>query len=373
MKRLIVCCDGTWNKPESEHVTNVEKIARSIETHPDRAGGIQQSVLYLTGVGTRWCWFDRVLGGAFGFGLFSNVIAGYRFLALNYEPSDEIFIFGFSRGAFTARSIGGMIGCVGLLTGDALIQDKLPEAVDRYRDQTNSGLNWGSSNAEFIGDNGHTPTIDFLGVFDTVGALGVPGALRKTHTFHDVKLSDAIGCARQALAIDERRLKFEPALWEAEQGLMPSDDRIKQVWFEGVHSDTGGGYAETGLSDTALLWMTGEATKRGLVFDHQRLSHYARSGSSPVRHDSMNLGYRVLNLIGRLRNRRGGSPRFKGTTRVLDPKGVVNPRIASSALQHHRDDKTYKAPNIEWFIERHEGDVAAVTESVVALPERIRR
>lgn len=370
MKRLIVCCDGTWNKPESENVTNIERIARSVETRPDRSGGVQQSVLYLSGVGTRWYWFDRVLGGAFGFGLFANVIAGYRFLALNYEPGDEIFIFGFSRGAFTARSIGGMIGCVGLLTGDALIQDKLPEAVDRYREQTNSGLKWGSSNAEFIRDNCHTPTIDFLGVFDTVGALGVPGALRKNHTFHDVKLSDAIGQARQALAIDERRLKFEPAMWEAEERLMPSDDRVKQVWFEGAHSDTGGGYAETGLSDTALFWMTSEATKRGLVFDHQRLSHYTHSGSSPVRHDSMNLGYRVLNMIGRLRNWLGNNPRFKGTTRIFDPKGAVNPRIASSALNHHSDDKTYDAPNINWFTEKHKDDVAAVTEPVIALPER---
>ena len=121
-KRLVICCDGTWNRPDSDHVTNIEKIARTVATDLDRTGGVQQLVLYLAGVGAGYA-ADRLLGGAFGFGLFANVRSAYRFLALNYEPGDEIFVFGFSRGAYTARSLVGMVGRVGLLTRDALVAD----------------------------------------------------------------------------------------------------------------------------------------------------------------------------------------------------------------------------------------------------------
>src|SRR6478609_7420700 len=107
-KRLVICCDGTWNRPDSDHVTNIEKIARTVATDLGRTGGVQQLVLYLAGVGAGSYAADRLLGGAFGF------------LALNYEPGDEIFVFGFSRGAYTARSLVGMVGRAGLLTRDAL-------------------------------------------------------------------------------------------------------------------------------------------------------------------------------------------------------------------------------------------------------------
>ena len=110
MKRLVVCCDGTWNKPDNENVTNVEKIARTVQSDPRATGGVYQLVYYVSGVGAGSYAADRLLGGAFGFGLFHNVIACYRFLAQNYEPGDEIFIIGFSRGAYTARSVAGMVG-----------------------------------------------------------------------------------------------------------------------------------------------------------------------------------------------------------------------------------------------------------------------
>ena len=120
-------------------------------------------------------------------------------------------------------------------------------------------------------------------MFDTVGALGVPGAVRRQHQFHDVNLGPVVLCARQALAADERRLKFEPCLWEADEATRAADEasgRVQQVWFEGVHSDVGGGYAETGLCDTTLLWMVVEANRRGLVFDTRLLATYVGSGSS---------------------------------------------------------------------------------------------
>jgi len=125
-KRLVICCDGTWNRPDSDHVTNIEKIARTVATDLGRTGGVQQLVLYLAGVGAGSYAADRLLGGAFGFGLFANIRSAYRFLALNYEPGDEIFVFGFSRGAYTARSLVGMVGRAGLLTRDALAPTSCP-------------------------------------------------------------------------------------------------------------------------------------------------------------------------------------------------------------------------------------------------------
>ena len=126
MKRLVVCCDGTWNKPDNETITNVEKLARTVQSDPGATGGAYQLVYYLSGVGAGSYAADRLLGGAFGFGLFHNVIACYRFLAQNYEPGDQIFIVGFSRGAYTARSVAGMVARVGLLSKLSLVEERLP-------------------------------------------------------------------------------------------------------------------------------------------------------------------------------------------------------------------------------------------------------
>jgi uncharacterized protein (DUF2235 family) len=377
MKRLVICCDGTWNRPENENITNVEKIARTVAIDSRNSGGVQQLVQYISGVGSHWFWIDRVLGGAFGFGLFANVCEGYRFIALNYEPGDQIFVFGFSRGAYTARSIVGMIGRVGLLTRDALVDGKLPEAVTRYRQLQPKGAAFGSSDAEFKRDFCHTPKIDFLGVFDTVGALGVPGAYRHRNKFHNVKLSNAVTCARHALAIDEPRIKFEPALWETED---PSNadalfdtagDRIKQVWFEGAHSDVGGGNSPSGLSDTTLLWMTEEARQRGLVFEPNRLDRYIGCGDSPQRHNPMNAGYLALNTLSRLKFILRRNPHFRSGRRVLDPPGARGVRIARSATVHWREDMNYRGGNIEWLRERQRGgELAPVTEQCEALPRR---
>lgn len=369
MKRLVICCDGTWNKPDNENVTNIEKIARTVQTDLTHTGGVQQLVLYLSGVGAGSYKMDRWLGGAFGFGLFANVRTAYRFLALNYESGDEVFVFGFSRGAYTARSLAGMIARVGLLTRSALVEDKLPEAVNRYRRTSPPAGSFGESDAEFKRDHCHEAPVAFLGVFDTVGALGVPGALRKRHQFHDIMLSDTVLCARQALAIDERRMTFEPCLWQVDADSDDDLDRVRQVWFEGVHSDVGGGYAETGLSDTTLLWMAGEANRRGLVFDEGLLAAYVASGASAVRHSSMNLVYRALNLRALLASRFGEkSPVFRGSFRQLGSPGCRGVRVAGSAADHFRDDDSYRPANLARFSEATDM-FDAVREPVIALPE----
>jgi uncharacterized protein (DUF2235 family) len=392
MKRLVICCDGTWNRPDDARVTNIEKIARTIETDPiDGSPPAQQMVLYLSGVGTNGYVVDRLLGGAFGLGLFENISSAYRFLALNYDPGDEIFVFGFSRGAYTARSLVGMIGCVGLLTRESVISGHLPEAVRRYRRRRPDRRAFhGASDERFREVNSHHDVrVRFLGVFDTVGALGVPGAIGRAHQFHDVTLSPQVENARHAVAIDEHRIKFEPALWECPAaGSEPTHGRqqsVKQVWFEGAHSDVGGGYDETGLSDTALGWMVREAEQAGLAFDEKLLATYLDCGSSAVRHESLTPFYRLLNGTSRLRlalrRRAPGHRHFIGHERVLGYEPGLSLMLASSAAEHHLVDasrstaaggrarEAYSPDNLRRFAEGT-ADFVGCTEQVDVRPRR---
>ena len=373
MKRLVVCCDGTWNKPDNETITNVEKMARTVQSDPLATDGANQLVYYVSGVGAGSYAADRLLGGAFGFGLFHNVIACYRFLAQNFEPGDEIFIIGFSRGAYTARSVAGMVGRVGLLTKLALVEERLPAAVHMYQGTDMSGGAFGASVDEFKHDHCHPAKVDFLGVFDTVGALGVPGFVRRTPRFHDIQLGGHVLCARHALAVDETRLKFAPTFWEAPEkpsGASTGDERVKQVWFEGAHSDVGGGYQETGLSDTTLLWMAREAHAAGLVFDVPLLTHYVNSGSDPIRHSPLNLMFKLDNLIlgAKLKARMAKRPSaFRGGLRRLTNERALSVRVASSAVTQFQDGG-YEPENLSAFAADTNG-FKDIIEPVVSLPE----
>lgn len=370
----MVCCDGTWNKPDSQSITNIEKIARTVQSDPGATGGVHQLVYYASGVGAGSYAADRLLGGAFGFGLFHNVIACYRFLAQNYEDGDEIFIFGFSRGAYTARSVAGMIGRVGLLTKVSLVEEKLPAAVRLYQRENLPAGAFGESVDEFKHDHCHLGRVDFLGVFDTVGALGLPGLSRHGPQFHDVQLSRQVVRARHALALDETRLKFAPTFWEAPDGpdgIVTEDERVKQVWFEGAHSDVGGGYRETGLSDTSLLWMVREAHEAGLVFDVPLLSHYVHSGSDPIRHDPLNRLYKVDNLFLGAKGRFGRGKEasaFSGGLRRLTNDRALSVRMSSSAMTHFQEGG-YEPANLRSFADVTSG-FERIVEQVTALPER---
>lgn len=373
MKRLVVCCDGTWNKPDNDNVTNVEKIARTVQSDPSATGGVYQLVYYISGVGAGSYEADRLLGGAFGFGLFHNVIACYRFLAQNYEPDDEIFILGFSRGAYTARSVAGMLATVGLLTKVALVEERLPEAVHLYQRTKMPEGAFGESVDEFKHDHCHPAKVTFLGVFDTVGALGVPGFERETPRFHSVQLSDQVLCARQALAIDETRLKFVPTFWEAplEPPDAPTEDpRVKQVWFEGAHSDVGGGYAQTGLSDTSLLWMAREAHAVGLVFDADLLGTYVNSGSDPICHNPLSLMYKLDNqILGATEHLPGHheESEFSHGLRLLTNDRALSVRVAGSAVRHFQEGG-YAPGNVASFADQTNG-FTGIIEPVVRLPE----
>lgn len=291
MKRIVMCCDGTWNRADQQSngiscPTNVVKLAyRVAKCDPT---GVTQLVFYDQGVGTGNT-LDRLTGGAFGSGLLDNILDGYRFLVANWVPGDEIFLFGFSRGAYTARSLAGMIRKCGIL--DRRHVGRYREAVALYR------------SSDVHPDD--APAVDFrtrysccgaepvpircVGVWDTVGALGIPmrglrSLTKRDYRFHDTELSGTVAFAFHALAIDERRRPFLPTLWMEKP--KPAQ-LVSQTWFAGVHSDVGGGYATHGLSDVSLQWMMDNAALAGLHWDEAVLeaSPLAPDPAAPM-HDS---------------------------------------------------------------------------------------
>jgi uncharacterized protein (DUF2235 family) len=268
MKRIAVFCDGTWNRPDQVHhgracPTNVVRLHRGLAQ--DGADGVPQVAFYEPGVGTGR--FDRLSGGMFGVGLSANVKKCHAFLTDTYNTGDELFLFGFSRGAFTARSLAGLIGNSGILRPEH--RQHLDEAYDIYRDRDDPAKRPSGDAARAFRDDYCHPypvPIRFVGVFDTVGALGIPvpvAALTKRWSFHDVRLGMHVRTACHALAIDERRGPFLPTLWEQQRDA-PPEQRLAQVWFSGVHSDVGGGYPDHALSDVPLAWMAARANEAGL-------------------------------------------------------------------------------------------------------------
>lgn len=282
-KRLIVCCDGTWNTPDqrssgSPTPTNVSKVALALS--PKGLDGREQRTFYHRGVGTnRW---ERIRGGAFGFGLSRDVRETYRFLVQNFDPGDELFFFGFSRGAFTARSTAGFVRNSGILRREHV--DRVDEAYELYRSRSSATHPRNVEATLFRRSYSHETGIRFIGVWDTVGALGIPiDGLRwfnRRWQFHDTSLSTTVQAAFQALAIDEKRGPFRPTLWKP-QGDAPKDQRIEQVWFVGVHCDVGGGYQEHELSDIPLLWMVERAHECGLSFEPKAFIQTSSAALTP--------------------------------------------------------------------------------------------
>jgi hypothetical protein len=274
MKRLVLCFDGTWNTADNGgSPTNIVRIARMIP--PTDAKGIKQIVFYEEGVGTGIV-SDKIFGGLFGFGLDAHVKSGYRFLSQNYEPGDEVYVFGFSRGAFTARSLGGFIGaCRGVLMRDKA--HKIELAWKFYRTPPDDRNHQDLHNE--IEPNVQKISIKVMGVFDTVGALGIPTDVanfynRQKYAFHDTTLSPTIECAFQALAIDEKRAAFSPTLWAKPKIVRPGQI-VEQVWFPGVHSDVGGGYANSEIADLPLRWMLARVSANtGLMIDHGEQDYF---------------------------------------------------------------------------------------------------
>ncbi len=307
-KRIAIFCDGTWNRPDAPETTNVYKLHKAaLQTAPD---GITQILKYIPGVGTGFGmtgarkYWDIAVGGAFGTGVTRNILTAYRFLIEHYEPGDHIFIFGFSRGAFTARSLAGLIRASGL--PPHAMAHRAAEGLKRYRDSSDTtkpgtpeshafrleyspGVATSAAEQAWRRDNnapeGHLLTITYLGVWDTVGAMGIPGHYKllaqifnRSHGFHDTQLSSSVTAARHAVSIDERRRTFPPTLWgnldtlsRIEPGKGPTH---RQEWFSGDHGSVGGGGEIVGLSNIAMRWVAAGATDQGLVFEPGQMTGF---------------------------------------------------------------------------------------------------
>ncbi len=259
-KNIVIFSDGTGQKGGVNFNTNVYKLFNMVEDRTDR-----QVVFYDPGLGTDW---RKVTGNIFGVGISQNILDCYRFLFENYNAGDKIFLFGFSRGAATVRSLSGFLHLFGILPQSR--KDLILQAFKIYKIE-NKERRLSKANA-FIEKN-HTMwcKVKFLGVFDTVAALGLPnkivGGLIDRLTpfkFHSFELSKSVEYARHALSIDEERKIFSPVIWDALKE-ESKDVRMKQVWFSGVHTDVGGGYAEDDLANISLRWMLREATEKGLL------------------------------------------------------------------------------------------------------------
>lgn len=278
MKRIIICCDGTWqsvfnDKPPS----NIEHITRLLLS--ETSDGIQQIVYYDAGIGAD---HGKYNGGLTGKGINLNIMQSYQFIVDNYVEGDELYFFGFSRGAYTVRSLAGMLCFTGVLEKNSRQTNDITEAFREYqsRDETQKQTTLFADRTRFV-------SIDFLGVFDTVSALGMQGHVIKAdpeaYAFHNNLIGCRITKARHALALDEHRAPFSPEVWQLEQS---ANTDSQQVWFVGDHADIGGGHEinETGLSNITLSWMLEES---GLAYNDQSLNeHHQPNVMGPI-HDQI--------------------------------------------------------------------------------------
>jgi uncharacterized protein (DUF2235 family) len=257
-KRIVLLFDGTWNNRRDR--TNVVRMRESIATSGQDDPG--QPTFYDEGVGTHW--YDRFTGALFARGLSENIRQGYQRLARKFDPGDAIFVFGFSRGAYTARSLVGLIRKCGVLksASDSMVE----QAYDLYRDKR---IAPGDREAqEFRSAQSHETRVRFIGVWDTVGRVGIPVShvpfSRDYYTWHDTALSKIVDYAYHAIAVDERRKDYEVAVWTVKKD---ENIEVEQKWFIGAHANVGGGYDKTppdSLPNAPLRWIQDKAEAAGL-------------------------------------------------------------------------------------------------------------
>lgn len=276
-RRLIVMFDGTWNEPEDW--TNVARMKEAIDTGPVE-NGVEQEVKYFAGVGTNW--FGKILGATMGFGLSEIIKDAYLWLSTRFNEGDEVFVFGFSRGAYSARSFVSLLhNCHGCLKKDVTTDRKVEEAYDLYRD-AKVHVNDPKMLA-FTSKYCRPVRVKMIGVWDTVGALGIPESAfqsktifkplmhilsytpinRSHYQFHGQGLPCIVDEAYHALAIDEHREDFAPTLW---LNMKRQNKVLEQCWFVGSHSNVGGGVENDDLWQLSYEWMQNKAIALGLRY-----------------------------------------------------------------------------------------------------------
>ena len=367
-KRLVLLFDGTWNDPDNN--TNVWRMKLMLA---DRApDGVEQMTFYDTGVGTHW--YDWLSGGAFGRGLSGNIRQGYQWLMEHHDEGDEVFVFGFSRGAFAARSLVGFIARCGLLLPTAPLP--VIQAFERYRkgdaarpiykltyDERHGSHNFTYEERCLIECSRRIP-IKFIGVWDTVGALGIPvgnipGISRRTLFFHNTRLSNIIENAFHALAVDENRGPYRATLWTR---FIPKGEphaaltqAVEQRWFVGAHANVGGGYRNDPLAQIPLHWMQEKAKACGLVFRHEVALHGDECLADPVDSYAAFLAgfWRDFTFGRRFYRTIGGGRINKGEGWVES----VNETVDETVLRRYREVRNYRPPNLQDWATRNKVDL----------------
>ncbi len=319
MKNLVLCCDGTGN----EYGTNNTNVVTTYALAEESA---RQRRYYDPGIGTGgWVYEEErgtvraAMDQATGYGLRRNVEQAYRFLMAAHEPGDRVYLFGFSRGAFTVRSLAGMLHRCGLLPPSAT--NLVEYASRRYHHPgADAGMD-AEGDAGFRATFARACPVHFIGVWDTVASL----LLNAGRAWHDTGLTPETAFACQAVAIDERRRDFPPCLWD--ETSRRDGQGLEQVWFAGAHSDVGGWYDERGLSNLALQWMLGKARACGLHVDADALESPAHRGDP----------------LGTMHESFGGFWRFRGSRRRVLPRGA---RIHRSVVARMRDEASRYAPRL---------------------------
>lgn len=372
-KRLVIFLDGTWNNVQSN--TNVWRMRALCA--PQGEDGKPQLVYYSIGV-------NGFLGGVFGQGIDENIRLAYEWLVENYNPGDEIFIFGFSRGAFTARSLAGLITMHGVLKPGSPVG--IGELFDRYRGKKESI--WSlvdtrkanptrklSRQEEWLLKYSQPTTIKVVGVWDTVGSIGwkkgnIPGVSRSSFDYLQTGLRIHILNAYHALAIDEDRDDFSPTLWTKR---LPSDSRTviaktrpisnaEQRWFVGAHANVGGGYPSDLLAQRPLRWMMSKAKAQGLYFrsEVELDGDYLREPIADSYGDFMLGAYRLLS--------------FRAPRGIAKPPGLfsdgthinINETIDSSVFERWRANPKYRPEALVDWARRKQVNPADIKVSVFA-------
>lgn len=379
-RKLIICCDGTGNEIK-ENQSNVLKFYRLIKKDST------QVCFYDPGVGTisdcsAWERFKNKAKGVFGlvtgYGLDDNVLEAYSFLIHNYQDGDQIYMLGFSRGAYTVRVLAGFINMVGLLSSN---NDNLcGYALTAYKQaSTNDDFGFAWRVQEVM--EAKRVTIRFVGCWDSVGSVIVPRPDRwfipSLEKLPFTKRNPCVQVFRHAIAIDERRRMFRLLEWEEGQKYKTNpfvkdedagEQDIKQVWFSGVHSDIGGGYPEneSGAAKIPLRWMVKEAEKNGIVFRTEMVSrlvdgnnpanssrNYAAPAPNADLHNSMNFTWSILEWLPKASKNRELKKRKSFLGMYLprsEPRLIADDAVIDSSVFERKEywaNKPYNPANLE--------------------------
>lgn len=388
-KRLALFLDGTWNKVSDN--TNVWRLRSLFPTQS--TDGREQRAYYSTGLGTKFG--ERIRGGMFGRGIDTAITSAYEWLIENYEPDDDIFIFGFSRGSYTARSLSGFILKCGLLQRGAPLgvnqlynryrtehlptirqliddhKDGPPDYIAKYSAMFSQSTQDRFREEAWMLKYVQAVPIRFIGVFDTVGALGVPfSLLRKlkgsAYPFLNTGLRQDNKYAFHALAIDEHRKDFRPTLWSnmgATTAKPRPVERTEQRWFVGAHANVGGGCFTDPLAQIPLKWIERKAAALGLTFEDE-IATEEDAETAPISDSFAEFAagwYRPLKLWIRYHRRIGEPPIHEG-------RGVtnINETIDSSVFNRWRADPNYRPRSLRKWAKTRGVNPAQITNSVRA-------